>query len=167
MSTNDRDYDHDAQIPNELVARTLGQVGETRQPYTDDAPVMRFVNAFPDPRHVDVRRALLIDSEDPDGELRYAWTNEQRTTWKVEDAGATLTVTDADVEPAEDDEPVDDEQKYAQFWLEVAVSEYRNDVARDQTTPSIGDRIEFVGSQTLRLEGPDGRRATVEFELED
>jgi len=153
------------QIAKELVATTLGQLGDQYDPY-DDAPEMRLLNIAHNARHLNVQRALLIDSEDPDGQLRYGWTNDQRSTWKVTDAGDALEVTEVhDLETPDDEQPVEDEQHYIQEWMDVVVSELRGDVAGDTTSRSVRDQIEFVDSQTLRVDDEHGHKATFDIEL--
>jgi len=155
----------DAQLDKELVATTLGQVGEQYDPY-DDAPEMRHFNIARNARHRDVQRALLIDSENPDGQLRYGWTNDQRSTWKVTAAGDTLEVTEVhDLKIPDDEQPVEDEQHYVQEWMDVVMSELRGDVAGDTTSRSVRDQIEFVATQRLRVDDEHGHKATFDIGL--
>jgi len=154
----------DDQIAKELVATTLGQLGDQYDPY-DDAPEMRLFNIAHNARHRDVQRALLIDSEDPDGQLRYGWTNDQRSTW-VTATGDTLKVTEVHgLEIPDDEQPVEDEQHYVQEWMDVVLSELRGDVAGDTTSRSVRDQIEFVGTQRLRVDDEHGHKATFDIEL--
>jgi hypothetical protein len=153
------------QIDKKFVATTLGQVGEQYSP-VPGAPEMRHFNVAHNARHRNVQRALLIDSEDPDGQLRYGWTNEQRSTWKVAETGDTLKVTEVhDLEIPDDEEPVEDEQQYMQAAMDVILSELRGDVAGDTTSRSVRDQIEFVGSQQLRVDDEHGHKATFDIEL--
>jgi hypothetical protein len=153
------------QIDKKFVATTLGQVGEQYSP-SPDAPEMRHFNVAHNARHRNVQRALLIDSENPDGQLRYGWTNNQRTAWKVAETGDTLEVTEVhDLKIPDDEGPVEDEQRYMQEGMDVILSELRGDVAGDTTSRSVRDQLEFVGSQRLRVDDEHGHVATFDIEL--
>jgi len=153
------------QINKELVATTLGQVGDRYNP-VPDALEMRHFNIADNARRRDVQRALLIDSEDPDGQLRYAWTNDQRSTWEVAAAGDTLEVTEVhNLQIPNGETPVEDEQHYCQEWLDVIMSELRGDVADGETSRSVRNRVEFVGKQRLRVDDEHGHKATFDIKL--
>lgn len=149
------------QLDKELVARTLGQLGDRRTP-REDAPKMRYWNIAAYKQHDDVHRALLIDSQNPE-RLYYAWTNDQRTTWKIESSGESVVVDDAEVDTPDD---CPDADEYAQEWIEIVVDELRYDAENGETRRSVNDEVEFLGSKTLRLRDVDGRMATFNIKLE-
>lgn len=150
-----------AQIDKELVARTIGQVGDRRSAQTD-APEMRYWNIAAYNTYDDVHRALLIDTQNPD-QLYYAWTNDERTTWKVESAGEALVVEDVELETPDE---VDDDVTYVEEWAEILLDELRYDAENRAQSRSVSDEIEFVGSKTLRFRDVDGRIATFNIDLE-
>ena len=99
MATQTATGDDREQIDKELVAKTLGQVGGKQNPYgPDGVREMRYFNIGFNAHSRDVERGLFIDSENSE-ELRYGWTNDHRTTWKVEDEGNRVVVSgDVDLE---------------------------------------------------------------------
>ena len=152
------------QIDKELVARTPGQVGDQRNPY-GDGPEMQYYNVAAWRRYDDVHRGLFIDAENTDGVLRYGWTNDNRSSWKITDVGSEIVVEDTDIEMP-DGEDVEDEERYVKEWIEILIKELRWDVENRSTRRSVEDEIEFVGSKTLRISDMDGRTATVTISLE-
>jgi hypothetical protein len=164
MAQNDANTTEEStpnKIDKELVAQTVGQLGDKRNPYDDDSPGMRYWNIAAYSRYEDVRRALLIDSENPD-QLLYAWTNKQRTTWKVTNAGTSVEVSDIELETPDD---VDDSHHYVEGWIQILLKELRYDTESGATSRSVSDEIRFVGSKTLQLRDVDGRKATFTIEL--
>jgi len=149
-------------IDKHLVAQTCGQVGDERNPRNDDDP-MRYLNIAGNAWDVDTERALLIDSENPD-RLLYAWTNDERQSWSVKDAGTQATVSAVAVDTPDD---VDEDKAYAQEWLEILIDELRYDVSQQATRRSVSDEITFCGIQKLKLRDADGREAKFAFRLND
>jgi hypothetical protein len=149
------------QIDKELVARTLGELGSKRNPYAD-CPETRFVNIAAWNRYDNVHRGLFIDSENPEGELLYGWTNDDRSTWKITNTGNSVNVKDVELETPNE---VENATEYAQEWIEILVEEYRYDTKSGSTRPGANDEIRFDGAQILHLRDVDGRKATFKIEL--
>ena len=153
------------QIDKELVARVPGQVGDQRNPY-GDGPEMQYFNVAAWHRYNNVHRGLFIDSEDTDGVLRYGWTNDNRSSWKITEVGSEIVVEDTDLKLPEG-EDVEDEGRYVKEWIEILLKELRYDVENRSTRRSVSDGIEFVGKKTLRIRDVNGRKAIVTISLDN
>jgi hypothetical protein len=153
--------DEPAQIDNELVAQTFGQLGDSRYP-RGDAPEMRYINIAAYNRYEDVHSGLFIDSENP-GQLLYGWTNKQRSTWKITDTGERVIVDDADVDAPEN---VEDARTFAQEWIDVIVDQLRYDAENQKLSRSISDEIQITGKRKVKLRDVDERIATFDITLE-
>ena len=157
-------------IAKRLVARHPGQLGDKRNPYSDDDPDMQLLVVTELRDMDDSHTALLLDPETETwiraGRLdrSQAWTQAE-ADWTVREVGSDITVTDADLEATHgsgDAEEMDAVQ-YAQDWVDILFG----DIAKGHYD-DYDDRRRMVSSHTLRLQDEfSGALVWADIELED
>jgi hypothetical protein len=152
-------------IAPQLVARTLGQLGDRRSA-REDAPDTQLVAITIIDTMQDVYSALLADPETGTivragrHDSQSAWT-QQEADWTVREVGTRVVVEDVhELRLADNDGPVDDDREWVQDWVEVVIGD------KASGHDDYSDELE-LDSSTLTLQDADRRKAVATISLED